>query len=297
MLLTPEVGFVGLSQVSRGTEMFVVGQKYSRAKDIHDQYGGTRQSGISPSASHPFIFLFTGDSGEAYGYEDGWQADDGVFLYAGQGQIGDMEFVRGNKAIRDHISDGNHLFLFRATGKGKPVEFIGEFECASINFASGPDLNGSTRKTIRFNLITINSMQAAEIEEVDAEVVLPARNFEQMRQSAFDAVTPTETPNWRMAKQIKRQRSSEIKQYVLRRADGICELTEENAPFNKVNGSPYLEVHHIKKLSDGGLDHPVNCAAITPNAHREIHFGANGKILDDRLAKLIRLKEAKLSES
>jgi hypothetical protein len=47
--------------------MFVVGQKYSRAKDIHDKYGGTRQSGISPSGSHPYIFLFTGDSGEAYG--------------------------------------------------------------------------------------------------------------------------------------------------------------------------------------------------------------------------------------
>lgn len=51
--------------------MFVIGKQYSRARDIHDQYGGTRQSGISPSGTHPFIFLFTGDSGEAYGYEDG----------------------------------------------------------------------------------------------------------------------------------------------------------------------------------------------------------------------------------
>ncbi|WP_439508961.1 HNH endonuclease [Yoonia sp.] len=277
--------------------MFIVGQKYSRAADIHDQYGGTRQSGISSSASHPFIFLFTGDSGEAYGYEDGWQADDGVFLYTGQGQIGDMEFVRGNKAIRDHISDGKQLLLFRATGKGKPVEFIGEFECASIDFASGPDLNGGTRKTIRFNLTPLNSRHSADVEEVESGMVLPARTFEQMRQSAFDAVTPTETPNWRMAKQIRRQRSSEIKEYVLRRANGVCELTAEKAPFNKANGQPYLEVHHIKKLSDGGLDHPVNCAAITPNAHREIHFGANGKLLDERLASLIGSKEQQLSET
>ena len=61
--------------------MFVVGESYSRAKDIHDQFGGSRQSGISPSKSHPFIFLFTGDSGETYGYEDGWQKDDGVFHF------------------------------------------------------------------------------------------------------------------------------------------------------------------------------------------------------------------------
>lgn len=43
MSLTLGVECVGLSQASRGTEMFVVGDKYSRAKDIHDQYGGTRQ--------------------------------------------------------------------------------------------------------------------------------------------------------------------------------------------------------------------------------------------------------------
>lgn len=83
--------------------------------------------------------------------------------------------------------------------------------------------------------------------------------------------------------------------YVLRRAKGVCELTGANAPFNKANGEPYLEVHHIRKLSDGGLDHPVNCAAITPNAHREIHFGATGSELDEKLAKLIQLKEENLA--
>ena len=58
--------------------------------------------------------------------------------------------------------------------------------------------------------------------------------------------------------------------------------------------SLFLEVHHINKLSDGGLDHPFNCAAITPNSHREIHLGANGKSLDENLAKLILEKEADL---
>ena len=54
--------------------MFVVGEKYSRSKDIHDKFGGNRQSGIASCASHPYIFLFTGESGESYGYEDGLQA-------------------------------------------------------------------------------------------------------------------------------------------------------------------------------------------------------------------------------
>ena len=279
---------------SKGIKMFVVGESYNRAKDIHDQFGGSRQSGISPSKSHPFIFLFTGDSGEVYGYEDGWQKDDEVFLYTGQGQVGDMDFLRGNKAIRDHISDGKQLFLFRATGKGKPVKFLGEFECASIDYAQGPDVNGDLRKTIRFNLLPSTSPPIETNDSVG--LVLKMKTFEDMRKSAFEAITPTETQNWRMAKQIRRQRSADIRDYVLARAAGRCELTGKDAPFCKPDGEPYLEVHHIRKLSDGGLDHPVNCAAITPDSHREIHFGANGKILDEKLASLISSKEKLLSQ-
>jgi len=28
--------------------------------------------------------------------------------------------------------------------------------------------------------------------------------------------------------------------------------------FMVVAGHPYVEVHHIRRLSDGGLDHPIN---------------------------------------
>ena len=99
-----------------------------------------------------------------------------------------------------------------------------------------------------------------------------------------------------MAKQIRRQRSADIRDYVLAHAARRCELTGKDAPFCKPDGEPYLEVHHIRKLSDGGLDHPVNCAAITPDSYREIHFGANGKILDEKLASLISSKEKILSQ-
>jgi len=39
---------------------FVVGQEYNRRDDIHLNYGGSRQNGISSSAACPAIFLFTG---------------------------------------------------------------------------------------------------------------------------------------------------------------------------------------------------------------------------------------------
>jgi 5-methylcytosine-specific restriction protein A len=74
-----------------GHSMFVPGQIYRR-RDLHHQFGGQQQGGISTPSRFPIILLFTGDSGARYGYHDGWQAD-GLFLYTGEGQRGDMHFV------------------------------------------------------------------------------------------------------------------------------------------------------------------------------------------------------------
>ena len=61
------------------------GQEYKRT-ELHDHFGGSRQSGISTPADNDLIFIFTGETGEQYGYEDGWQGD-GYFHYTGEGQV------------------------------------------------------------------------------------------------------------------------------------------------------------------------------------------------------------------
>src|SRR5664279_6099931 len=89
------------------------GATYARRNDIHAKYGGQQQGGISTPSGAPYIFLFTGDEGEAYGYTDGWASDgSGVFFYTGEGQEGDMDFRAGNHAVRDHAADGKDLLLF-----------------------------------------------------------------------------------------------------------------------------------------------------------------------------------------
>jgi 5-methylcytosine-specific restriction enzyme A len=75
--------------------MFEVGEVYNRRADIHKPYGGQWQGDISTPSRWPLIFLFTGESGEQYGYEDGWD-ENGIFLYTGEGQVGKMDFVQGN---------------------------------------------------------------------------------------------------------------------------------------------------------------------------------------------------------
>jgi 5-methylcytosine-specific restriction protein A len=81
------------------------------------------------------------------------------------------------------------------------------------------------------------------------------------------------------------QRSSAVREYALKRADGICELCEEAAHFMKENGDPFLEVHHVDELGEGGADHPSLVGAICPNCHREIHYGKHGDDLNKQLRR------------
>jgi 5-methylcytosine-specific restriction endonuclease McrA len=43
--------------------------------------------------------------------------------------------------------------------------------------------------------------------------------------------------------------------------------------FNRQDGRPYLEVHHVVPLSEGGDDTLENAAALCPSCHRELHYG------------------------
>jgi hypothetical protein len=105
--------------------VFDAGILYKRSQ-IHDLYGGSRQGGISVSASFPYIFIFSGKSGQQHGYKDRWE-NINVFSYTGEGQLGDMTFARGNLAIRDHQKNGRRIFLFTQEIKAI-VKFEAELE-------------------------------------------------------------------------------------------------------------------------------------------------------------------------
>lgn len=70
------------------------------------------------------------------------------------------------------------------------------------------------------------------------------------------------------------QRNPDVIAEVLVRADGHCECCGACAPFARSSdGSPYLEVHHVRTLADGGEDTIENAVALCPNCHRKKHFG------------------------
>lgn len=81
----------------------------------------------------------------------------------------------------------------------------------------------------------------------------------------------------------------------LQRANGTCECCNEPAPFLRMDGSPYLETHHLIPLSEKGNDDIDNVRAICPNCHKELHFGENREKKSDELLKIIANKNSTLN--
>lgn len=82
-------------------------------------------------------------------------------------------------------------------------------------------------------------------------------------------------------------RDPKIKAWVLKEANGRCECCENDAPFITTESEPFLEVHHLRCLADGGSDTVSNTVSLCPNCHREMHYGINKTILLNSIYKKI----------
>ncbi len=278
---------------------FRVNKVYDRPNDIHSKFGGSRRSGICPCKNFPFIFIFTGSTGSQYGYNDDWD-ENGVFHYTGEVQFGDMKFSNGNKAIRDHIEDNRDILLFEKTGKARMYKYLGQFVCTDYEIRRIPDKQGGQRNGIIFKLESVER----EDEYADRSLLNQSKliDLSELRRVAYVAADnhkqkKTKENSTEEKRRSFLQRDENIKRYILTRAKGKCECCGEPAPFIRDDQTPYLESHHIFKLSDKGLDHPRNMAALTPNCHREIHFGFNGREKDEHLSEKIAEIEDQLDES
>lgn len=70
-------------------------------------------------------------------------------------------------------------------------------------------------------------------------------------------------------------RDPNIIAWVLVNAKGHCESCKTPAPFLREDGEPYLEVHHVRPLGEGGPDSVDNTIAVCPGCHRRFHHGAD----------------------
>lgn len=272
---------------------FEAGVVYNRREDLHGPYGGQEQGGISTPADHPFIFLFTGDTGSEFGYRDEFRPD-GIYWYTGEGQEGDMEMVRGNKAIRDHQANNKELYLFESLGSGE-VRCVGRATYLDHHHEKRPDKNDQMRSAITFELDVETEMGdgGLSVEHSDdrslAESRLHSRSLTELRQMALAKASSSASSSERRSRAYLR--SAAIRAYVLKRAEGQCEGCQEDAPFLTTKKRPYLEPHHIRRLADGGPDHPQWVIALCPTCHRRVHYAQDGDEYNEELKRRVRTIE------
>ncbi len=98
------------------------------------------------------------------------------------------------------------------------------------------------------------------------------------------------TPKKTKASATQYIRDPKVAAWVLQQAKGKCECCGRDAPFIREDGTPYLEVHHLRRLADGGSDIVSNAVAACPNCHRELHYGQGKKqLVDDIVDRVDRL--------
>ncbi|HEV7942372.1 MAG TPA: HNH endonuclease signature motif containing protein [Solirubrobacteraceae bacterium] len=261
--------------------VFELGKLYVR-RELHARFRGQEQGGIITPAGYPFILLITGEAGIAYGYRDEARAD-GSFLYYGEGQVGPMEFVRGNRAVRDHALEGRDLHLFEKVRSGQ-LRYVGQFVCASYQLVEDvPDANGEPRQAIAFELAPFAEDQP---DEDLAAADIADLSLEQLREAALEKPTANAEPV--QTKRTAYRRSAAVRAYTLARAKGICEGCDSPAPFLTAAGRPYLEPHHTRRISDGGPDHPSAVIALCPTCHTRAHYAHDGVELNHALIAHLR---------
>lgn len=87
------------------------------------------------------------------------------------------------------------------------------------------------------------------------------------------------------------KRDPRVVAWVRKEAGGVCESCGEDAPFSR-NGIPFLEVHHVRPLSEGGTDSVENAVAVCPNCHRGFHLADGAEARSEELyATVSRLEK------
>lgn len=239
---------------------------------------------------HNLIFLVAGSSGRQHGYEDRWSDDGKTFFYYGEGQLGDMRFIKANLALRDHSTNGEDVHLFEEVpSKSGYLRYRGQMVCTGCDWVDAPDTKKNMRKAILFELVPLEAFDSLDDEE--PAVVRPpdgdwnAESLAELRSKALADSATCRTPVERRS--LVRMRSRAVRLYVLRRAAGKCEGCGAWAPFTTKDGQPYLEPHHIRRLTDGGPDDPRWVAGICPNCHRRAHYSQDAVEYNKKLAETV----------
>lgn len=228
------------------------------------------QGGMRPSnRTHTLIII--SDHTKAL-YEDKWYGN--ILHYTGMGKIGDQVLTGPNRTLAQSDHNGVEVHLFEVL---HPTQYIYH---GVVSLADQPyqeeqaDENGDMRKVWMFPVKPVTPLS---IDSVAYQSYTEAQQKRAERLS--DEALARHLKGTEKQKAAQREVTSSlyvrdpyVAEYAKRRANGICQLCGQPAPFCDQKGRPYLESHHIEWLSQGGADTTSNTAALCPNCHKKMHI-------------------------
>ncbi|MFC6964951.1 HNH endonuclease [Halocatena marina] len=243
-----------------------------RRGDLHDQFGGQRQRGISPCRDIPLILLFTYFAETDEGYKDTID-NDGTVVYTGEGSEGKMAFNHGNKAIRDHCDDHRELHLFETLSNGQ-VRYIGQYECSDWFWEELPDSTGAMRDAIRFRLTPVDAFAPLDSDssESDGSISTP----DSVRDTGIDDIDlpdGSETTERRATTRNDVVRNDGLIRKLKILHDNTCQVCGDRRLKGPNDG--FSHAHHLMPLGEphNGPDIPQNILVVCPNHHDDFENG------------------------
>ena len=245
-----------------------LGNQYSN-EEVRSTFRCSLQSGMNKSNTTNTLVLIVNHVKSTY--HDRWL--NNKVHHIGKGQVGDQTMTRENKILSESQTNGvtPHLFEVFRTGiyiyRGQVHLYEKPYQKEQL------DKNGNTRKVWVFPLEFDDNSRPIENSEIEELFQIKFKKAQKLSNEKLEdkANKLPDVLGFREVSTVRNQRNPYVVAYTLRRANGICELCEQPAPFNKSNGEPYLEVHHVKHLKDGGGDMTENAVALCPNCHRMMH--------------------------
>jgi len=242
-------------------------------KEICDIFRCSTQGGMRRSKRTNTLLLISDHVDPIY--EDRWIKD--ILYYTGMGLVGDQNLnYSQNKTLAESNSNGVTVYLFEIYERGK-YTYQGEISLVSKPYTElQPDKHNDQRKVYIFPLQLKNGQKPALINEKLIVEKLEKQEKKVRHISNEELLEKIKSvPQYAGQRQVSSsiyERNPLIAEYARRRANGICELCEKDAPFRKKDNTPYLEIHHIEWLSKGGRDAIENTVALCPNCHKKMHL-------------------------
>jgi 5-methylcytosine-specific restriction protein A len=258
-------------------------------KRIVEEFQCSPQGGMRKSNKTNTLVLVSKHTGTNV-YTD--KIINGIYHYTGQGMKGDQSLTFAqNKTLSESNVNNVKLHFFDVFHEGEYV-YLGEVRLESNPYQDDQvDTEGNLRKVWIFPLRILaenelDSFIDQELlnEQFDQQLkTLRDMDVETLKTRAINSGSQASSRKTTTKTYI---RNPFIALYTKRRAQGICELCSEFAPFSDQLGEPYLESHHIIWLSNNGPDTIENTVALCPNCHKRMH------ILCDK-SDLIKLRNIK----